>query len=153
MAWGCRPNATIAAEGAAEFFGQHTAAELAATGSRRVLMFDNGLHARGFSRALELEIDPDNGTSTKVWEFVPPNLNLSFIVGLARRLENGNTFVAFGAGPGVLASAGPVEAYEVMPDGTIAWNLKVGGADVEDDFVMYRAWPTGSLAGEAEPGS
>ena len=68
-------------------------------------------------------------------------------------MENGNTFVSFGAGPGVLASTGPVEAYEVMPDGTIAWNLQVTGEDVGDNFVMYRAWPTGSLAGDKELGS
>ena len=143
-------NASIIAEGTAEFWGQHTAAELASTGGRRILMFDNGTHLRGFSRALELEIDPDSGTSTKVWEFVPRNLNHSFIVGLARRLTNGNTYVSFGAGPGVLASRGPVEAYEVRQDGTVAWHIQLGGPDVADNFVMYRSWPTGSFAGEME---
>ena len=141
-------NATILTDEAATFWGQHTASELQSNGARRVLMFDNGDRERAYSRALELEIDPATGTARTVWEFAPANRNHSYSVGLARRLTNGNTFVTFGAGPGVGNSVGPVEAYEVDPNGTVVWRVQVGGADVEQDFVLYRAWPTGSLAGE-----
>ena len=141
-------NATIPTEGDEVFHHQHTASELSVDGERRVLLFDNGLHARGYSRALELRIDPEAATAEKVWEFVPPNGNHSFIVSLARRLENGNTFVHFGAGPGVILSRGPVETYEVRPDGEVQWHLEVRGEDVGDQFVLYRAWPLDSLVGE-----
>lgn len=142
------PGATIEPTTDAEFFFQHTAAELPATSARRVLLFDNGRGGRTFSRALELEIDPEAGTATRVWEFVAPNQNYSSIVSSARRLENGNTFVTFGAVEGLVGSRGPVEVYEVRPDGSIVWHMAVSGEGIGDPFVLYRATPTGSLAGE-----
>ena len=37
-----------------------------------ILLFDNGLEGtREFSRAIELAIDPEEGTAELVWEFVP----------------------------------------------------------------------------------
>jgi hypothetical protein len=117
-------------------------------GRRRVLLFDNGPVGRGFSRAQELELDLEAGTATTVWQFRPTPDNFSFITSLARRLPNGNTFVAFGAGPGVLASFGPVEAMEVDPAGEVRFRLEIGGATVDDSFVLYRARPISSIAGE-----
>lgn len=142
-------NADVAVSGESVFVGQHTAAELPAVdGRRRVLLFDNGPGSRGWSRALELELDLEAGVATRAWEFRPTPDNFSFITSLARRLPGGNTFVAFGAGPGVLGSSGPVAAYEVDPEGNVRFRLEVGGAPVSDGFVLYRAWPLGTLAGE-----
>jgi hypothetical protein len=141
--------ADVQVSGSDVFVGQHTAAELPPVGGRRrILLFDNGPIGRDFSRAQELELDPDAGTAATVWEFRPEPDNFSFITSLARRLPNGNTFVAFGAGPGVLTSFGPVEAYEVDPSGDVQFHLEVGGPTVDDSFVLYRAAPISSIAGE-----
>jgi hypothetical protein len=142
-------NADVVVSGEDVFVGQHTASELApVNGRRRVLLFDNGPVGRGFSRAQELELDLEAGTATTVWQFRPTPDNFSFITSLARRLPNGNTFVAFGAGPGVLASFGPVEAMEVDPAGEVRFRLEIGGPTVDESFVLYRARPISSIAGE-----
>jgi hypothetical protein len=142
-------NADVEVTGSDVFVGQHTASELpAVAGRRRVLLFDNGPQSRGFSRALELELDLDAGTATTAWEFRPTPDNFSFITSLARRIPNGNTFVAFGAGPGVLASFGPVEAFEVDPAGAVQFHIEIGGPTVDDTFVLYRASPISDIAGE-----
>jgi hypothetical protein len=142
-------NADVVVSGDDVFTGQHTASELpAVNGRRRVLLFDNGPIGRGFSRAQELELDLEGGTATTVWQFRPTPDNFSFITSLARRMANGNTFVAFGAGPGVLASFGPVEAMEVDAAGDVQFRLEIGGPTVNDSFVLYRASPMSSIAGE-----
>lgn len=147
-------NGDIAATGDAAFIGQHTASELpAVNGRRRVLLFDNGSSERGYSRALELEIDPPGGTSRTVWEFRPTPDNFAFITSLARRLGNGNTFVAFGPAAGVVGSSGPVEAFEVQPDGSIQYHLELEGEPLagpapSDIFVMYRASPLDAIGEE-----
>lgn len=142
-------NADILVSGDDAFFGQHTAAELPAVdGRRRVMVFDNGSGARGYSRALELELDPHAGTATTAWQFRPTPDNFSVITSLARRMDNGNTFVAFGAGPGLFGSYGPVEAYEVDPSGGVLFRAEIGGPLVNSGFVLYRATPIESIAGE-----
>lgn len=142
-------NADVQVGGDDIFVGQHTAAEVSpAGGRRRVLLFDNGPIGRGFSRAQELELDLQAGTATTVWEFRPTPDNFSFITSLARRLPNGNTFVAFGAGPDVLSSFGPVEAFEVDPSGDVQFQMEVAGATVNDSFILYRAWPLSSVGDE-----
>lgn len=141
--------ADVSVSGSDVFIGQHTAAELPPVGGRRrVLLFDNGPLDRGFSRAQELELDLDAGTAATVWEFRPEPDNFSFITSLARRLSNGNTFVAFGAGPGVLTSFGPVEAFEVGPSGAVQFHLEIGGPTVDNTFVLYRASPISGIAAE-----
>lgn len=142
-------NADITVSGNDRFYGQHTVSELSpVNGRRRVLLFDNGYVGRGFSRAQELELDPDAGTAATVWQFRATPDNFSFITSLARRLPNGNTFVAFGAGPGVLWSFGPVEVMEVDPAGAVRFRLEIRGPTVDDTFVLYRASPIASIAGE-----
>jgi hypothetical protein len=141
--------ADVQVSGSDVFVGQHTAAELPPVGGRRrVLLFDNGSISRGFSRAQELELDLDAGTATTVWEFRPTPDNFSYITSLARRLPNGNTFVTFGAGPGVLSSFGPVEAFEVDAAGAVQFRMEVGGPHVGDRFILYRASPLSDIAGE-----
>jgi hypothetical protein len=124
------------------FSGQHTAAEIA---PNRLLMFDNGFErvVERYSRAVEFALDPAGGRATKVWEWRPSPSQWSRIVSLARRLPGGNAFVAFGASAGFVQSTGPVAAYEVIPAGTVAWQVVVDGVT-----LMYRAWPLASIAGE-----
>jgi hypothetical protein len=101
-----------------------------------------------YSSALELDLDLDTRTASRVWEFRADPDNFSYITSLARRLENGNIFVAFGAGHGVLGSYGPVEAMEVAPDGAVLFRLEVAGPTVGGSFVLYRASPLADIAGE-----
>ena len=122
------------------FQRQHTATELSRSGSlRRILLFDNGIRDRGYSRALELEVDVDARTVQKVWEFVPPGNQAPFAGG-ARRLKNGNTFITMGSGA-------IRELYEVGPGGEVVWHLKVEAAELP---ILYRATPLTSLSGERE---
>lgn len=133
------------------FVGQHTATEFTGpNGTTRVLVFDNGSLTRSWSRALELELDPESSTARSVWEYAAPNENFSYIVGLARRLENGNTFVTFGAGPDVAGSHGPVAVVEATPGESTQWRLEIGGAPTESGFVLYRASPLAGLGAEVE---
>lgn len=127
----------------AVFSGQHTAAEIAPW---RVLMFDNGFsRADGsrFSRALELELDTTTATASLVWEFRPSRDNFARIISSARRLENGNTLVAFGTSEGVAGASGPVEVYEVERGGQVIWHLLINGP-----HSTFRATPLGGISGE-----
>ncbi len=130
------------ADAGERFTGQHTPAEVAPD---RVLMFDNGFERVNdrYSRAVEFVLDHATGRATKVWEWRPQPDIWARIVGLARRLSNGDTFVAMGTGPGFNGSTGPVSAYEVRSDGSVAWRLTVSGVS-----LMYRMWPLDDIAGE-----
>ncbi len=136
-------NSTISVDSAGTFNFQHTAAEIA---DGRVLMFDNrrdSLHdGQTYSRALELAVDHSAYQATMTWQFRPPNDNYSTIISSARRMSNGNTMVAFGAGDGLRGSVGPIEVYEVSTGGSIG-NLVITGPS-----SMYRATPFDHLAGE-----
>ena len=127
---GVRPTVAVAQGDAAS--AQHTAAEVA---PNRILMFDNrtGLPG-GYSRAVEYELQ---GNHARVaWQWRPSRDNYSSAVGSARRLSNGHTLVAFGMEKDRNGSTGPTEAYEVTPDGQVAWHLVVKGV-----MTMFRVEP------------
>lgn len=137
------PGATITPAVADQFFGQHSAAEVA---PNRVLVFDNGF-GRGlesWSRVTEFQIDPVNHTATKIWEFRPSPDNNAVRVGAVNRLANGNTTASFGWGQG-----SPIVVYEVRPDGSVAFEL------VASEMMnrMYRARPLQSVGGETAVGN
>ena len=117
------------------FSGEHTAQEIA---PNHVLMFDNGYErvTQKYSRAAEYEIS--GSSANVVWQWRPEQDNWARVIGGARRLSNGNTFVTFGVPkdqpPG---STGPIEAYEVTPAGKVVWHLTVSGTV----SFMYRATP------------
>jgi hypothetical protein len=131
---GVRP--TIAVPPDQQTSAQHTAAEIA---PNRVLMFDNRTALTpAYSRAVEYLID---GTAAKqVWAWRPPKDNYASAVSSARRLPNGNTLVAFGMVAGRNGSSGPTEAFEVTPDGAIAWHLVVEGV-----MTLFRVEPINSF--------
>jgi hypothetical protein len=134
------------AEGAMDA-GQHTAVEIA---EDRVLLFDNGLDrpdSTRYSRAIELQLDRTAGTAEVVWEYRPTPDIFAPIVSSARRLENGNTVVAFGTAQdfGGLPSSGPITVHEVTPAGEVVWTLDVGGAS-----LLYRATPLDRIGFESQ---
>ena len=132
------PNATHTPSPDAVFSGQHTAREV---GPNRILLFDNGHDRSGPSRALELALGEND--ASVAWEWQPPRPNYAAAVSSARRLDNGNTLVAFGMTTGLVGSSGPTEVYEVTEQETVAWHLLVDGPS-----VMYRAEPLSTIAGE-----
>jgi hypothetical protein len=139
------PFATITSVGDAEAEGTHTASEVS---DGRVLVFDNGVDREDgsvYSRALEVQIDADGRTATKVWEFRPSTDNQSRIISSARRLPNDNTLVAFGANQGIAGSTGPIEVFEVDQSQRAIWHLLI-----ENAATMYRATPLSDIKGEVE---
>lgn len=117
------------------FSGQHNVQEVQ---SGRIVMFDNGFerNSERYSRAVEYEIT--GSQARKVWEWRPVRDNWAKAIGAAWRMQNGNTFVAFGVTKDVpIGSTGPIEVYEVTPGGTVVWHLEVGGKVRS----MYRATP------------
>lgn len=134
----------LVADGAMDA-GQHTPVEVA---PNRVLLFDNGLDRPGgeqFSRAIELELDPVDGTAEVVWEFRPDPDVFAPIVGSVQRLDNGNTVAAFGTSPDFngLPATGPIVVYEVDSAGDVVWRMEIGGAS-----LLYRATPLASIGAE-----
>ena len=71
-------------------------------GDNRYLLFDNGNFSSQYtgksnvSRAVEYELNLDEMTATKVWEFVHPDLLFSPSISSVQRLNNGNTLINFG---------------------------------------------------------
>ncbi len=131
-------NATIAVPEGEQFSGQHTAREIA---PGRVVLFDNRLERRDYSRAVEFEIVGDR--AERRWEWSATPLNFASAVSSARRLPNGNTLIGFGMSEGTAGSTGPIEVFEVTPDGSVVWHLAVTNV-----LVMYRAEPLWTIAGE-----
>ncbi len=133
---------TIQVDSSAFFQGQHTAQVLP---NGHALMFDNSRDLTGAlrqSRALEVAFTP-GGTATQVWSFSPSATQYDPFVGSARRLANGNTLVYFGMRDSFVGASGPMAAYEVTPNGSVAWRLTYDGGDIN-----YRATPLSTIAGE-----
>ena len=120
------------------FYGQHTASQLA---NGNVLLFDNGWirpEAEGgrYSRALELRLDPAEGTAVKVWEYRTDPDTYSRKVGSAHRLSNGNTLVNFGY---VDADHDPITIVEVDAAGSEVFRLEELPRPVSRAANRYRA--------------
>ena len=129
-----------------------------------LLLLDNGngrpvAEGGPYSRALELALDWDTMTATKVWEYRHPvtggagstTYKYADKVGTAQRLDNGNTIVLFGADidPVTLAAKNPqtftlLEADANPQAGAVAvLDFQMPGAN-----PVYRALPVTSLFGE-----
>lgn len=136
--------ATLAMAAEDRFYGQHFPS---ATGTDRVLLFDNGAgRPEGtFSRAIEYRIDTAAGTATPIWEYRPDPDIFAQVVGSAHRLANGNTVILFGMSGGGLQATGPLVAVEVTAEGTERWRLAAGPAIGR----LYRVTPLPSLLGES----
>lgn len=129
-----------------------------------LLLFDNGNGrpaAEGgvYSRALELELNRNSMTATKVWEYRHPLTTsgggsvykFSSATGSAERLANGNTLVLFGTDfdPATLRPRTPQVFSLVEADASreaaaaAALDMTIPGAP-----IVYRASPIQSLFGE-----
>ncbi len=124
-----------------------------------LLLFDNGNgrpagEGGQYSRALELVLNRDAMTATKVWEYRHPvgdGYKYADKVGIAQRLENGNTLVLFGADvdPSTLAVRNPQTFTLVEADASPeAAAVAVLDMLIPGSAVVYRALPVRTLFGE-----
>jgi hypothetical protein len=130
-----------------------------------LLLFDNGngrpaTEGGQYSRALELALDWDSMTATKVWEYRhqvgvsggTPVYKYADKVGAAQRLKNGNTLVWYGADvdPTTLLLKNPetltlVEADSSRETGALAvLDVQISPGNSQ----IYRALPVETLFGE-----
>jgi len=85
-----------------------------------ILLFDNGTWGlREYSRALQLKLDEQKMTATRVWEYRHTPDIFSPIFGDADRLSNGNTLINFGQRDGIQQT----RFIEVTPSGKKVWEL------------------------------
>lgn len=78
----------------------------------RLLVFDNGLHQRRPSRAVELDLA--TSPPTVVWDFAHPDGETIGYLGDVRRLPGGNTLVVWSSDAWMT---------EVTPDGEVVWSM------------------------------
>src|SRR5262249_9838558 len=145
-----------------KFYHQHFARILS---NGNLLLFDNGngrpaAEGGPYTRALELALDWDSMTATKVWEFRHqvgasgggPIYKYADRVGLAQRLENGNTLVWFGADidPATLLAKNPQTFTLVEADASReAVALAVLDMQIpQGTGAVYRVLPAKTLFGE-----
>lgn len=105
------------------FTAQHDA-QRTATGT--ITLFDNGFwNHPTYSRAVEYEVDEQNKTVTRVWEYRSNPDIYGAIMGSTQRLPNGNTFIGWGSGPVMT---------EVAPNGTKVFEAR------HETWSGYRAY-------------
>lgn len=130
-----------------------------------VLLFDNGngrpASEGGFySRGLELALDWNSMTATKVWEYRHSIQNAdgsaaykySDAVGMAERLDNGNTLVLFGRDfDPVTMSARSPQTFTLVEADANSEAGALGALDMQlpGEPIVYRAVPLKTIFGEA----
>jgi hypothetical protein len=130
------PGSTLTLPAEARFSGQHSAKEVA---TNDVLLFDNG-YDRGWSRAMELTLDPATEAATIKRQYRPTPDIWSWTISSARRLSNGNTVATFGDP----TKSHTIQVHEFDPSGVVVWKMNVGGAVAS----IFRGEPMDSIAGE-----
>ncbi len=104
-----------------------------------LLFYDNGTSGRGYSRAVEYEVDHETHTTRRVWQY-PDEGNddvwYNRIWGEADRLTNGNTLITAGSCD---PDDDPARIFEVMPDGTKVWEMWLDSSDKGECAGTYRA--------------
>lgn len=98
-------------QGADRFLHQH---QFQVKGNH-VLVFDNEGSLESESRVLEYELDFEQNTATEVWSYVSDPVVSAFVLGEPTRLDNGDTFINWGA-------AGQLE--RVNEAGESIWKVK-----------------------------
>jgi hypothetical protein len=134
-----------------QFYRQHSARQLP---NGNILLFDNGTlrpasEGGEYSRALELELDMQNMTATKVWEYRHNPDLFSRIVSNVNRLENGNTVVVFGADQSTDECCRIFTLVEA-DDQPEANALTVIEISAPGKSLQYRVHPVQTLSGEEE---
>lgn len=83
-----------------------------------IILFDNGnFHTPPHSRAVEYSLDETNKVATLVWQYRNNPEIFGFAMGFAQRLNNGNTFISWGA-------TNP-SATEVTPAGNVVQEISL----------------------------
>ena len=126
------------------FYRQHAATQLP---NGNILLFDNGRmrpESEGgeYSRALELHIDNDNRTATKVWEYRSDPDIFSPGISSAFRLNNGNTLVNFGLRKHMLIPAAFVEAD---PQGNDVFRIEILHQEGIGGVIRYSFRASGDI--------
>jgi hypothetical protein len=95
-----------------------------------LLVYDNGnLKQPSYSRAVEYQLDQENKTATKVWEYrYTPDIFIG-TMGSTYRLQNGNTLINWGLG----------RIIEVTPEKEIVYDLEFVSGDDPGESI-YRAY-------------
>lgn len=122
------------------FVAQHDVHDL---GDGHILLFDNQVFdpdGEVTSRALELVLDTVGFSATRTWQFAHPEGVYSPSQGSAKRLDNGNTLIAWGTSGGSQGT----RVTEVTHGGDIAWEVRFGTS-----MNLYRArkYDQGVLSG------
>jgi len=115
-----------------------------------VLLFDNGNfrpQAEGgqYSRALELELDFDSMTATKIWEYRHKPSTFAVCSSVTHRLENGNTLLNFGFSAEE-ACCRPFYIVEADSNGEVVWEVEHRSPGKP---TQYRVYPSDDIWGEA----
>ena len=132
------------------FYHQHS---IEALPNGNVLMFDNGNYRPededgSYSRALELSLDFERMTATKVWEFRRDPDLFSICCSSVERLDNGNTLVVYGSIPGDLCCR-PYYITEVDAKGDVVWEVV---HMAEGKSSQQRVYAADSIMGERKVG-
>ena len=126
----------VSGDDTAWFQHQH-APEITDAGT--ILIFDNGIEDRAHSRVVEYALDEDAMTAALIWEY-PGDLTTDDWWqgkwGDADRQPNGNTLITAGSPD---EDGGAVRIFEVLPDGTKAWELWMEPEDTEQSYGFYMA--------------
>jgi hypothetical protein len=102
-----------------------------------ITLLDNGdLHVPPFSRAVEYALDTSKMTATLVWQYRHSPDILGFAMGFVERMDNGNTFIAWGA-------ANPT-VTEVTSAGTTVYEMTLDTGEWTYRAFRY-VWPATSL--------
>ena len=88
-----------------------------------VMVYDNGMKSRGWSRAVEYELNLSKKTSRIAWQYsgFPNKSWMTLYWGDADRLPNGNTLITAGTWSPKAYS----RVFEVTPEGQRVWELKL----------------------------
>jgi hypothetical protein len=124
------------------FFHQHASFQLP---NGNILVFDNGNtrpeeEGGEYSRALELELNFEDMTARKVWEYKQDPPLYARAVSNAIRLPNGHTQVHFGTDSEEVLTI--VEADE---NGGEVWKTRISAPGLS---YIYRSYPAASIWGE-----
>ena len=130
------------------FYHQHSAIEL---DNGNVLLFDNG-NGRPFkeggeySRSLELDLDLDEFTVTKVWEYRPSPDIFSDCCSNVTNLDTGNYLMVFGmTGEDICCRTFVI--VEANKKGNVEWMVE---HKFPGKFSQYRVFASKSIMGEVE---
>ncbi len=88
-----------------------------------VLLYDNGMKSRPFSRAVQYRLNEQQKTARIVWQYdgKPDQGWVTYYWGDADRLPNGNTLIC----AGTWAKKTPSRIFEVTPDRRRVWEIKL----------------------------